>query len=304
MPTNIKNDRPLYEPLGALFDMGASAARGVSRGAVGLPGDLESLARLGLNKVGVPVSLESTLYNSNDLDKMWPKVTPLVADMSPMDELSAYLAPNIYGKAISSGYKGIKTLGGNVVGRDTSTSRRAFLKGTTAIGAGGLLAAKLKFVDDVLKQLPKTEDAAKVASKHKFNSLKEYNDYLNNTVKDNKELKALLARDDETYYSLAKESKASGWKDTSGNKLDANDPFRLELEEKLNEFSPKAKDEMRQFKKIADEYNYDKANTRMYEENPHMYNYPDIDEEVLLEKYLDKTHWSDYLDNYLDSKYE
>lgn len=51
MPTNIKNDRSLYEPLGALFDIGASAARGVSRGAVGLPGDLESLARLGLNKL-------------------------------------------------------------------------------------------------------------------------------------------------------------------------------------------------------------------------------------------------------------
>lgn len=279
MPTNIKNDRPLYEPLGALFDMGASAARGVSRGAVGLPGDLESLARLGLNKVGVPVSLESTLYNSNDLDKMWPKVTPLVADMSPMDELSAYLAPNIYGKAISSGYKGIKTLGGNVVGRDTSTSRRAFLKGTTAIGAGGLLAAKLKFVDDVLKQLPKTEDAAKVASKHKFNSLKEYNDYLNNTVKDNKELKALLARDDETYYSLAKESKASGWKDTSGNKLDANDPFRLELEEKLNEFSPKAKDEMKVLKE---------AHTQLWKDN----------------NQGPQTHWSDHLDEYLDPRYE
>lgn len=334
MPTSRRIDRPLYEPLGALWDMGASAVRGVTRGTLGLPGDLESIVRM-------VAGGEQVLPTSQDWDKKLPPVKPLVADMKPYDDISMFYNVPIYGGALSAGSKGIKKLGGKVVGGDYSQSRRNFLKGTAALGAGTAIATKLKFLDDALKEVPDVakqvdtaKPAAKAASKYKFNSLKEYNDYLNqNSYSEygsrhfQPEVKRELAEQEEVRYSNIKRN---GWdnkgvpfgKDISDIEKNIElvrgkesfefdhdlyprgtywDAKELEMQrETLDAFSPQAKAEMKQFKKVADEYNFDKANTKMYEENPHMYNYPDMDEEVLLEKYLDKTHWSDHLDEYLN----
>ena len=301
MPTSIRNDRPLYEPLGALFDMGASAARGVTRGTLGLPGDLESLARLitGGNQI---------LPTSSSLDKSLPKVTPLVADMKPYDDIGMYYNIPMYGKVLSTAGKGIKKLGGKMVDGESSIGRREFMKGAAALGAAGA-TAKLTFVDDILKQLPKTEDAAKVASKYKFNSLKEYNDYLNDSLRDSlTQQKALLAKEDEQWYNQMKEFHKNNPNATPA-------PYSVEINPQTNmhevidwnnAFSPQAKAEMREFKKIADDFKWDNAGGKMFDENPHMYNYPDIDTERLIEKYYEKdtTHWSDLLDDYLNSKYE
>lgn len=291
MPTNIRNDRPLYEPLGALFDMGASAARGVTRGTLGLPGDLESLVRM-------ITGGEQQLPTSEDWDKKLPKVTPLVADMKPFDDISMFYNIPIYGGTISAGSKGIKKLGGKIAGGDTSQSRRSFLKGSAALGAGGILATKFKLVDDALKELPKVENStipAKEASKYKFNSLKEYNDYLNSFKGHANINPTYIAKREEELYNAAKTRQKLGLK-----QIDSR------AEDSLNAFSPQAKAEMKAFKQTVDDFKWDNAGGKMYDENPHMYNYPDTDTERLIEKYYEKdtTHWSDLLDDYLNNKYE
>lgn len=320
MPTNIRNDRPLYEPLGALFDMGASATRGVARGTLGLPGDLESLARM-------IVGGKQVLPTSEDWDKKLPPATPLVADMKPFDDISMFYNVPIYGKALSAGSKGIKKLGGKIVGGETSQSRRNFIKGSAAAGAGTLLASKLKLIDDVLKQVPveatkpATKEVTKAVSKHKFNSLKEYNDYLNEEalyradamahryggsaqdfLKESKHEKAVW---DEASYNGAKAKEKELARDFGAN-WEELPAFQQKELETLDAFSPQAKAEMKQFKQIADEYKWDNAGGKMYDENPHMYNYPDMDTEKLINKYYEKdtTHWSDLLDDYINTKYE
>lgn len=313
MPTNIRNDRPLYEPLGALFDMGASAARGVARGTLGLPGDLESLARM-------IVGGKQVLPTSEDWDKKLPPATPLVADMKPFDDISMFYNVPIYGKAISSARKGIKKLGGKIVGGETSQSRRDFLKGSAAVGAGAALAAKFKLVDDVFKKIPeempvKPDDTAKVASKYKFNSLKEYNDYLNQEApkyvnnidpQNASAWKTKLANEDEALYKKVKEIEELYNKGGTGSESFADYATHSNNRHVLDYFSPQAKAEMKQFKQIVDEYKWDNAGGKMYDENPHMYNYPDMDTEKLINKYYEKdtTHWSDLLDDYINTKYE
>ena len=314
MPTNIRNDRPLYEPLGALFDMGASAARGVARGTLGLPGDLESLARM-------IVGGKQVLPTSEDWDKKLPPATPLVADMKPFDDISMFYNVPIYGKALSAGSKGIKKLGGKIVGGETSQSRRNFIKGSAAVGAGTLLASKLKLIDDVLKQVPveatkpATKEVTKAVSKHKFNSLKEYNDYLNQEAQkyvnnidpqNASAWKTKLANEDEALYKKVKEIEELYNKGGTGSESFADYATHSNNRHVLDYFSPQAKAEMKQFKQIVDEYKWDNAGGKMYDENPHMYNYPDMDTEKLINKYYEKdtTHWSDLLDDYINTKYE
>ena len=314
MPTNIRNDRPLYEPLGALFDMGASATRGVARGTLGLPGDLESLARM-------IVGGKQVLPTSEDWDKKLPPATPLVADMKPFDDISMFYNVPIYGKALSAGSKGIKKLGGKIVGGETSQSRRNFIKGSAAVGAGTLLASKLKLIDDVLKQVPveatkpATKEVTKAVSKHKFNSLKEYNDYLNQEApkyvnnidpQNASAWKTKLANEDEALYKKVKEIEELYNKGGTGSESFADYATHSNNRHVLDYFSPQAKAEMKQFKQIVDEYKWDNAGGKMYDENPHMYNYPDMDTEKLINKYYEKdtTHWSDLLDDYINTKYE
>jgi len=187
MPTNITTDKPWYTPALGLADTLAAAGRGVTRGTLGLPGDLESLVRL-------VTGGQQQMRTSEDWDKHLPPLDPMVSHpnkIHPYDQLGMYYNVPVYGGAISAGSKGIKKLGGKIVGGDTNTGRREFAKKAGALAVGSVALAKaMKYLDDVAPVTKQVDDVAptakrqfgtytKEASKHKFNSLKEYNDYLN-----------------------------------------------------------------------------------------------------------------------------
>jgi len=236
----------IVKPARGMFDMGAATARGVTRGTLGLPGDLESIVRM-------LTGGEQVLPTSNDWHKKLPPLYPdKPAVKSPYDELGMYYSLPVYGNALSAGNKGIKKLGGAIVGGDTNVGRREFAKKAGALAVGSTALAKaMKYLDEVApltKQADEaapavketTEAVAKGASKHKFNSLKEYNDYLNQNSYSQygsrhfqPEVKRQLAKEDEALYYEAK---------------DIGGP---EYESILKQFSPQAKKEMKEFKTNA-----------------------------------------------------
>lgn len=269
-------DRPLYEVPMALADMFAGAARGVARGTLGLPGDLESLVRLGIGG-------QQQLPTSEDWDKKLPPMNPLVAQhqgRSPYDDMGQFFNLPIYGGTAKALGKGVKKFMGKEIPFDES--RRGFGKKGAAIG-GALLAAPLlklaKHIDEAAPQVAKQVDdvapAAKAATKYKYNSLNDYNEYLKQAAKQEvdarypkpnepgpnyqKELEAAYNRralQDEVAYRYAKESDQFG------------------TNPKLYEFSPKAKTEMNAFKQEV----YDPSNFGHGELGP---------------------YWSELLDDYL-----
>lgn len=165
----------------------------------------------------------------------------------------------------------------------TNKSRRDFLKkgsavaGASTLGLGGfgaLRKAGIETGEQVAKHA--TDNVVEhAAPKYKFNSLKEYNDYL--TKEDAlsfdrgdsypTEWKRQLAEDDEALYKAAKKQ----IKDYGGGS-----PLQ---HSKLDEFSPQAKAEMKRFKN----------------------NYSGFQSEIQTiygEPYT--RHWSEVLDSYLD----
>jgi len=268
MPTAIRNDRPLYEiPMG-LADIFAATGRGVVRGTLGLPGDLESLVRMGIGG-------EQKLPTSEDWNKKLPPLEPMIKhpnDIHPYDQLGMFYNLPIYGGAISTAGKGIKKLGGAIVGGETNLGRREFAKKAGAIGLGSTALAKaFKYLDDFEKVAPAAKEvdgispltkrvAMKTASKYKYNSLKEYNDALNSRTIDELSnspnvggglsddalehlyqtrksgIKVNLAKADEAAYNAEK--------DYINSSLSPEDePYTV-----LHNFSPQAKAEMKQFK--------------------------------------------------------
>ena len=138
-------------------------------------------------------------------------------------------------------------------------SRRKFLKGSAAVAGSAALGGLLKLGKEAGEQVAKhsTDNIAnKVAKeapkKYKFNSLKEYNDYLNDLSYDaenfmakgrNLEYKRFLAEEEEKLYNKIKFSKET-------DRLGTVDLFD-NPEEVLNAFSPQAKAEMKIFKNFS-----------------------------------------------------
>lgn len=286
-PPGQRIDRPFHEDLTTLFkgmlDMGAGAVRGVTRGTLGLPGDLESLVRLGIGG-------KQYLPTSEDWDKRLPPLTSLVENRklkygeNPYDTMGQFFNLPVYGGTAKALGKGVKKFMGKEIPFDAS--RRGFGKKSAAIG-GALLAAPLlklaKHLDEAAPIAKQADEiapaakasAAKAASKYKFNSLNDYNEYLKQAAKQEvdarypkpnepgpnyqKELEAAYNRralQDEVAYRYAKESDQFG------------------TNPKLYEFSPKAKAEMNAFKQEV----YDPSNFGHNELGP---------------------YWSELLDDYI-----
>lgn len=284
-PPGQRIDRPLYEVPAALADMFAGAARGVARGTLGLPGDLESLVRLGIGgKQYMPTS-----EDFNDQSK-WYSAAPLnpliphSSETHPYDTIGQFFNLPVYGGTAKALGKGVKKFMGKEI--PYNAGRREFGKKSAAIG-GALLAAPLlklaKHLDEAAPIAKQADEiapaakasAAKAASKYKFNSLNDYNEYLKQAAKQEvdarypkpnepgpnyqKELEAAYNRralQDEVAYRYAKESDQFG------------------TNPKLYEFSPKAKAEMNAFKQEV----YDPSNFGHNELGP---------------------YWSELLDDYI-----
>lgn len=79
----------------AMLDMYAAALRGGTRATLGLPGDLESLGRMGINKLSPgAVGEETALPTTEDWDKKLPPLDPLLpmpgGKMHPYDKVGEF----------------------------------------------------------------------------------------------------------------------------------------------------------------------------------------------------------------------
>lgn len=292
---NLGLSEALY-PAKGMLDMGAATARGVTRGTLGLPGDLESLMRMivGGNQI---------LPTSEDFDKKLTKGTYLSApdtkQRSPFDDLGVFYNVPIYGGAIGAAGKGIKKLGGKMVGGETNLGRREFAKKAGAIGLGSTALMKaIKYLDELetaAKPAAKIPDgwdkvdgsgyvhATKAVPKYKYNSLKEYNDALKDRAMAETDIHfSELGHDGysgkdyepellKRYSQIAKEDEidynSNKWMSKTynepGRKLNnlqtrLRDNANKYLEE--NSFSPQAKAEMREFKALVNNSNKNKPN--------------------------------------------
>lgn len=178
---------------------------------------------------------------SGGLGTLQPKRETFDAAMLGMDATGlASLVTKMGGKLSKSALNKMAMEAGNL-------SRRDFLKGSAAVAGGAALGGLLK-----LGKHSTDNVAAKVAKeapkRYKYNSLKEYSDGVNNYVNtnidnlsgygDTKEqiMKEILLGDEQLYTSM-KAGEAHGFDNQ-------------QIKEILNEFSPQAKAEMKEFKNL------------------------------------------------------
>jgi len=103
-------------PLGGLADMGAATVKGAVQGYVGLPGDLEGVARMVLNVMGATLKEDTELPTTEDVKKWLDENVGKVGDgKNPYETLGEFLAPGAYvkparavGKATRAAIKGAK----------------------------------------------------------------------------------------------------------------------------------------------------------------------------------------------------
>lgn len=282
-PAERTNKGNLSDIFKFMLDQGAGTARGIYRGTVGLPGDLESLVRLGIGG-------EQYLPTSEDVGKpgKWysaPPLKPLLKGDNPYDTIGQFYNLPIYGGAAKAGVRGLKHFGNKAVNGPFDESKRAFGKKAAAIGGAAALAPMIKLSEHLAPAVKKADDfipvedmnkfikePAKAVSKHKFNSLKEYNDYLNervlkeqpdqhyllngiddleaeNLYKQNKVFsKSRIARQEEDSYNRLK--KTQDIYDRGGSGSESWDDWMEydRFSHTLNAFSPQAKAEMKAFK--------------------------------------------------------
>ena len=106
MPADSRrvNAPSFWQGPAGLTDMLAAALRGSTKQAIGFPGDMESLGRLGLNKIGANVSPETALPTTEDMDRHLPPFTP-ISDTSaqswkPMETMGEMIpAPTVLSAA-------------------------------------------------------------------------------------------------------------------------------------------------------------------------------------------------------------
>ena len=124
-----------------LVDMMASALRGATKQTLGLPGDLESLGRMGINAVGGNVSPESVLPNTKDMDRHLPPMTPIsdttTKSWSPMEDLGG-LIPLSPAAGMTKSTAMAQAL------RGTDQGRRGALKTIGAVTASPLTVPAIK----------------------------------------------------------------------------------------------------------------------------------------------------------------
>lgn len=101
-----------------MADTAAAGIKGATQGFVGLPGDLESIARLLLNKMGMDVSPDSALPTTEDVASFLDKYLPMkpvselsTEDLKTAEMLGEFAAPGGYVKGAKTVAKTAKKVG-------------------------------------------------------------------------------------------------------------------------------------------------------------------------------------------------
>jgi len=202
--------------------------------------------------------------------------------LDPRTVDAAFLGADAYGLSKLATHLAKKG-GQKLIGGATDLSRREFMKRAGALGGaaalGGVGLGALRTVGRESGEAA-AKAAPKVATKHRFNSLKEYNDYLDDMISHDSE--TLMTRAGSGYkkeLALADEAAYNAAKGT-GNR------------EVIDAFSPKAKAEMRAFKQQADEYAWADADAHAYRPSE---GFTDSEMVQMHDDFLDNTNWTDYL---------
>jgi hypothetical protein len=260
------NQGGLVEVGAGLFDLMASTARGVARGTLGLPGDIETLYDMGRSAVTGEPQRKNVIYNTEDWNKLLPPATPVSGltgegAVNPYDEIGTFGSVPVYGATARGAMKGSAKAFDAATGGKTSLSRREFIKKGSAVAGAVVIGGGMAKVLGGLSKAP-VNAPVKAAVKHKFNSLAEYNKYLDDQLEGVKlhdylpdegfddyakqQVKGSIAKADEETYAQVKTIKA---KESKGQKLTAKEQEYLdEMSGVLDEFSPQAKAEMKKFK--------------------------------------------------------
>lgn len=103
-----KTDQTMTDAGMGLMDMGAATVKGAAQGFVGLPGDLEGLARSVINLMGGSVDENTKLPTTEEI-KGWLDKFPMtrVGDgKNPYETIGEFLSPSGYSKAAKGAVKG------------------------------------------------------------------------------------------------------------------------------------------------------------------------------------------------------
>jgi hypothetical protein len=107
-----RTDRPMTDVGMGLLDMGAATVKGAVQGFTGLPGDLEGIGRLVLDKMGYGVDQQTVLPKTEEV-KAWldTNVGKVGSGQNPYESMGEVVAPGGQIKAGKAAVKGAITAG-------------------------------------------------------------------------------------------------------------------------------------------------------------------------------------------------
>ncbi len=101
----------ITEPAGAMLDMGAATLKGATQGFIGLPGDLEGIGRLVLDKMGFGVDQNTVLPKTEEVKKWLDSNVGQVGNgQNPYESIGEVTAPGGQVKALKAAGRGAKAL--------------------------------------------------------------------------------------------------------------------------------------------------------------------------------------------------
>jgi len=111
VPYQEPSMRDITTPAGAMLDMGAATVKGATQGFLGLPGDLEGIGRLLLDKMGVAVSQDAVLPKTDDIKKWLDQnVGQVGTGKNPYESIGEVTAPGGQVKALKAAGRGAAAL--------------------------------------------------------------------------------------------------------------------------------------------------------------------------------------------------
>jgi len=162
---NGKGAPGFTQGLKGLADMMAANLRGATAATAGLPGDIESMGRMGINAMGGQVSPQSYLPTTKDMQGKLPPLNPLTGqDFSVSEDTGQFLPINVVGPIVGAAGKAkiaVQALRQSAPTAATDMGRRTALKSLGAAGAGAAMAPEL--VVQALRNVPATPVAGKAA---------------------------------------------------------------------------------------------------------------------------------------------
>lgn len=111
VPYQEPSMRDITYPLGGLVEMGAATLKGATQGFIGLPGDLEGIGRLVLEKMGVGVGQDTVLPKTEEVKKWLDSNVGQVGNgQNPYESIGEVAAPGGQIKAVKAIGRGAKAL--------------------------------------------------------------------------------------------------------------------------------------------------------------------------------------------------